>query len=356
MANAKKRLRKSKAYKAKLARTRAQQDHLDTPEIYLRRVRSKQPKPYVKPLPYYYNETRLLSGKAIRTTEAAISATRFNSDEISNKALSKVYEQLNQVESLRVAWIERQKAIDLATSSIRTLITIARAVKRRDPKIVRAVLKRDPTAKDIVKTPAGLWLSYHFGIVPTISDLHHAGQLMGAPIPPLKVEASSAGTITIDTRPGITDRYREGFFFEANKIVKIGLDVTGINANVQLATSLGLGQPLSVAWELMAFSWLIDYVVNIGEFIKNAEPRFPGLTLNNGYTTTLIKCTVKRGYKKSRFGEWIPQQTWSHTSMRRVLGIPRFALVFNNPLDLKGQQLSYVAAVFLPMLVDIKKK
>lgn len=328
-----------------------------TPERQTTRISVRQPRPYRKPLPYAYHDTVLVSGDVSRTDQAeAYFSDALEPDFVSNKALSKIYEQLNQVESLRVAWIERQKAIDLVTSSVRTLIRIAAAVKRRDPKIVRAVLRRNPTAKDIIKTPSGLWLSYHFGWKPTVMDIHHAMGLFAESIPPLKVEGSSRGTVVIDTRPGIFDTYREGFFFEVDKIVKIGLKVAGINANVNLATSLGFGQPLSVAWELTTMSWIVDYVVNVGEFIKNFEPRFPGLTLTDEYTTTLLKGVVKRGYRVAWNRPWEADQVWNAFSMQRKLGLPNFELVFSSPADLKGQQLSYVVAVLLPMLIDIKKK
>lgn len=355
MANSKKRLRKSKEYRRKLDRARQMRDYIETPERRLLRLRKTQPFPYHKPLGYHFEDTRLVYGEPVRTDYAASFYNEIaEPDYISNKALSKVYEQLNQAESLRVAWIERQKSIDLATSSIRTLISIARAVKRRDPKIVRAVLKRDPTAADIIKTPSGLWLSYHFGIVPTVSDLHHAMGIFETSIPPLVVEASSAGEKSLDKRR-LDPFYREGLMMSGTKIVKLGAKVTGIDKNVQLATSLGLGQPLSVAWELMAFSWLIDYVVNVGEFIKNFEPQFPGLTIEDRYNTVLYKGTALYGYNAKPFVAWTAKHRWTQVHMERSLGWDRFVLAFNNPLDLKGQQLSYVAAVFLPMLIGLKK-
>lgn len=345
-------------YHQKLARTRFGADfRLITPERQGTRISARQPRPYFKPLPYVLHGTTLTSG-AVSLTGAAEAnfAQALKPDYVSNKALSKIYEQLNQVESLRVAWIERQKAIDLVTSGVRTLINIARAVKRRDPKIVRAVLQRNPTAKDIIKTPSGLWLSYHFGWKPTVMDIHHAMGLIAEPIPPLKVDGSSKGKVEIDTRPGIYDSYREGFFFEVDKTVKMGLAVAGINTNVTLASSLGFGQPLSVAWELTTMSWMVDYVVNIGEYIKNFEPRFPGLTLTDEYMSVLLEGEVRYGWRVAWNKPWVVKQSWDAFSMRRELGLPAFALTFSSPADLKGQQLSYVVAVLLPILVDIKKK
>lgn len=328
-------------------------------KFFAERWTSSQRKPYNTPLPYYATSGRWgsISGEPLDILNYIPLANGFHLDgyggvvESSNKALNKVYAHMNQAESLLVAWKERQKAIDLVTSNVRRLVTIARAVKRRDPKIVRAVLKRNPSAKDIIKQPAGLWLEYHFGIVPTVMDIHHAMGVLGHEFPIDSFSYSSmANTELIEPIP--RSGYFQGYTFKT--ITKIGGEIYGLNPDVALASMLGFGQPLSVAWEMTPFSWFVDYFVNVGELVKNVEPRFPGVRVRNQYTTTLIKSSGYLGYKPY----YSPAKYDFYTShfMRRSTNWPSFQLEFKSPLDLKGQQCSYVVAVLVQLLTGMKKK
>lgn len=324
------------------------------------RSTSTQPRPYAgKPLSYYH-----VGGTWLSTQEPAFRdimnniplSNGFYLDghgsviTASNKALSKVYTRLNQAESLLVAWKERQKAIDLVTSNIRRLIVIARAVKRRDPKIVRRVLKRNPNARDIIKQPAGLWLEYHFGIVPTIMDIHHSMGILGYEFPIDRFSFSSIAEAS-HVRPMPDD----GVFFSHNfkSVVKMGGEIYGLNPDVQLASMLGFGQPLSVAWEMTPFSWFVDYFVNVGEMVKNLEPRFPGVLIRGQYTTRLIKGSGYIGNKPMYSAARM--NFYNSFYMSRTTSWPGYQLEFKSPLDLKGQQCSYVVAVLTQLLTGMKK-
>lgn len=326
------------------------------------RETTTQAKPYVRPLPYH-----MRSGKWIMVSDGNSSdimnfiplANGFNYDgagsvnTASNKALSKVYARLNQAESLLVAWKERQKAIDLVTTNVRRLIKIALAVKRRDPKLVRAVLKRNPSAKDIIKQPAGLWLEYHFGIVPTVMDIHHAMGVLGFEFPVDKFHESSKASAEISSGGG-TYQWME--YQKYDSIVKIGGEIYALNPDVQLASMLGFGQPLSVAWEMTPFSWFVDYFVNVGELIKNVEPQFPGVKVRGHYTTTLVKSNGYFGYRNSGPVSETPVNMYTSVYMNRQTYWPNYKLEFKSPLDLKGQQCSYVVAVLTQLLTGMKKK
>ena len=178
---------------------------------YHSRSTARQSRPYISPLPYTVSGGTWVAMRDKYSSDILNYMPLVNGSnrdglggvtEATNNALSKVYTRMNQAESLLVAWKERQKAIDLVTSNIRRLVTIARAVKRRDPKIVRQVLKRNPNAKDIIKQPAGLWLEYHFGVVPTIMDIHHSMGVLGFEFPVDKFSMSSKASRTIQTGGG----------------------------------------------------------------------------------------------------------------------------------------------------------
>lgn len=324
--------------------------------------RALQPKPYLDPLPYQARGGKWIKedySPGLDILNFMPLANGFNWDgrgsvvTASNKALNKLYERMEQSEALLVAWKERQSAIDLVATNVGRLVRIARAVKRRDPKIVRKVLKRNPAAKDIVKSPSGLWLEYHFAIVPTIMDIHHACGLLGFEFPVEKLIASSGAISESNSGRGTYDWYTSDLF---DTKVKLTGEIYSLNPNVTLATQLGFGQPLSVAWEMTPFSWFVDYFVNVGDLVKNLQPRFPGIKTRNHTTTVLIKGYGKLGYRNSEPLAAVKYNVYESFYMKRSIGWPSFQLEFNSPFDLKGQQCSYIVAVLGSILTSMKPK
>lgn len=338
---------------------------------------STQPKPYIKPLFYRsYGVSHSVFGPRLPQTAIDLAnhyplANRYDLDAkggvvaAKNKALSKVYDKLSQSEALLVAWKERQSALDLVTSNVGRLVRTARAIKRRDPRIVRAIKKRNPRGYDVASDPAGLWLEYHFAIVPTISDIHHALGLLGFEFPVEKFSCSS-GNETIEHKPAGDQHWTFGRSYTFKTRVKIGGEIYAINPNVHLATMLGFGQPLSVAWEMTPFSWFVDYFVNVGDLLKNMEPRFPSIKTRNHYTTTYTTCEGYISYNDN--GRYYNGSSWvwggplpayvgqfKSWNLERVTSWPSFQLELNSPLSLKGQQASYIVAVLTGILSSFVK-
>lgn len=316
------------------------------------------PRPHLHPLPYEsYGVVKTSTFGPdfpwFLNTHFPLSNGTYRDREIvsaSNKALAKLYDKLGQSESLRVAWKEREQALGLVTSNVRRLIKIARAVRRRDPKIIRAVLERNPRATDVIKTPAGLWLEYHFGVVPTILDIHDAVNVFSYDFPVVDLSAS-ASTPWVDSEQN--GPYYWSYYYEGKTSVKLTGKITGFDPNVSLASRLGFGQPLSVAWEMTPFSWFVDYFVNVGDMLKNLEPRFPGIITTDESTTHMIRSHGSRWYPQyeETFGA-----NYSSYYMKRRGGWPDYQLEFSGVNSLKPQQASYVVAVLSQLLTGFLDK
>lgn len=321
-----------------------------------------QKKPFVKPLPYTMRYGRWTGGASgyptdirnfIPLANGFLEGAEGSRTASSNGALDKLYEKLEQSEALLVAWKERQSALDLMASNIGRLVRIARAVKRRDPKIVRKVMQRNPKGKDVAKTPAGLWLEYHFAIVPTIMDIHHAAGLLGFEFPVEKLSFSSGAESSRKTGNGTYQWYHN---FQYKTFTKLTGEIYGLNPNIHLASMLGFGQPLSVAWEMTPFSWFVDYFVNVGQLVTNLQPRFPGVKVRNQATVILTKGRGSLGYRNREPVGQIPLKHFESVFMERRVGWPNYQLQFKSPFDLKGQQCSYIAAVLVNILSDFQRK
>lgn len=326
-------------------------------------VYASNPKPYHKPseyagytvkrvsfaLPYdYIDPTWPPSWYAkdlINSRACHDALTEVFFDSAANKALDKLYDKMGQLSDLRVAWKERQTAVDQLTSGIRSLVTIIRAVKRRDPKIVRKVLrkyKNEPDIHDLVKTPAGLWLGYWFGVAPTVSDIHHAAGIFNHEFPVLKLDAVGGFSDEVAHSDTHSTIYRLK--------CKIGGNIVGIDPHVSLASRLGFGQPLSVGLEMVPFSWLVGYFVNIDQLVRNLEPQFPGIQIADKYTTYVGEYSSAEWYSST---DYLNATCYFH---RRKLGWPDYTLETSGLEALNLKRLSYITSVAAILISDFVRR
>lgn len=95
-----------------------------------------------------------------------------------------------------------------------------------------------------------------------------------------------------------------------------------VNPNESLMQSLGLVNPLSVAWDLVPWSFVIDWFTGIGTFLGGLTDMY-GLLVVNPYSSYLSKCRVRHeNYSGSYYG-WarLNYTTWA-TARRDKLSIP----------------------------------
>ena len=272
-----------------------------------------------------------------------------------NDALDQVREQTQQASDLAVAWLQRKDAIGQLEDGLRTVLRTIRAVKRRDPRIVQAVTGRYPGRKSLVQTPSGLWLGYWFGIVPTVSDIHHAAGVLALPFPEAVVSGSSGFDWEIGERTPhyFKDSYGYSNFKQGTTLVKIGARVTAINPNISLLDRLGFTSPLSVALELVPWSWALDYFVNIQQMATNFEPRFPGIELNMMYQTQFTEYTGRWSFHA--FGEYLVNNEISGTDMVRTPNWPEYELSSTLFDNLSLQRVSYLVSAIAMGLKGLGK-
>lgn len=274
--------------------------------------------------------------------------------ETRNKALTKLLDSGDAAADLLAAWYQRQSTVASLTSSLGSFVRMARAVRRRDPKIIRRVLKRNPKAKDIIRSPSGLWLQYWFEIVPTVHDIHSLLTVLTSDFPPLIVQGNSSYKESVSSY---------GTNYSANMwhsdswtyICKMQAQLRMRNPNLVLASRFGFTQPLSVAYELVPFSWALDYFVNVGEMLSNFEPRFPGYDVSNAFQTEYVPQTHWAAWYDSLGQPWDSQGPAFSSGYRiqRTPGLPSYELnVSSDPLNLK--RASYLVAVAVQILTGMK--
>lgn len=276
--------------------------------------------------------------------------------ETRNKALTKLLSQSDAAADLLAAWYQRSSTVGLLVSSLGTFVRTARAVRRRDPRIIRRVLNKNPEAKDIIRTPSGLWLQYWFAIVPTVHDIHSLLTVLTRDFPPLTVQGSASYKEK-------TSYYGADYTMnmwtsdEWTYICKMQADLRMRNPNLVLASRFGFTQPLSVGYELVPFSWALDYFVNVGEMLSNFEPRFPGYDITNSFYTEYVPQTHWAAAYDSRGKPWDKKGPAFSTGYRmvRTPGLPTYSWnISSDPLNFK--QASYLVSVAIQLLTGMKPK
>jgi hypothetical protein len=77
--------------------------------------------------------------------------------------------------------------------------------------------------------------------------------------------------------------------------------------NISAARSLGLTDPLSIAWELIPYSFVVDWFIPIGSYLENLNmiPNLRGQFCSSRFDTAFIKKNTIINYSTYRNATWI---------------------------------------------------
>jgi hypothetical protein len=212
-------------------------------------------------------------------------------------ARNKAYEKLKDNVGTQSLWAvnvaERQQAYSMIAARANTLVKFTRALKKGNLKKAAATLSvavpeklRGRYLKKGAKDLGNLWLEYHFGWEPLLKDIHDGIETIRKPIRPPKRKAVGRGS----DRRTLVDRTGGSFWTSSTVVtetkVSESMDIEVGNPSLHLAEQLGLVNPLAVAWELVPFSFVVDWFANVGSFLSSFTD-FAGLDTYNHRTSTL---------------------------------------------------------------------
>lgn len=340
--------------------TRYQSNNLDGQGSYLVHAEgTRQAKPYNKPAAYSVNRVYTIHAKLFGNTTtfggmACASSYRGDylvnpdgsmpcvSKEIDwavNSAREELIKQLNEEAMIAVNIAERQQSINMMTDRVMQIYRFTSKLRRGDIRGAAAELRVDPTP--IRSRPKGngrwrrskdysnAWLEFHFGWEPLVKDIGACIDLLSQPIP--------GGTLTVK---GWSQRFEKRFYyswpdFEAYQVRelkgrvrgKAGAEFYVTDPNAYLANRLGLVNPVSVVWELVPYSFVVDWFANVGQFIGQFGELY-GLTVRDpwyGWTMVIGSCRYEYHYISSQRLHGIEVDSTALYS-RRFLGVPSVKL------------------------------
>lgn len=256
-----------------------------------------------------------------------------------NKAIGKFRDQLSPQAALGTSLAEIGDSFAMIALRAGTLLKAYKALKRgkfrdfRKALDVRPLEKHKGTKFSKPKDASALWLEYWMGWAPMIGDVYSAIDVIQSDPPPLTISATSGtrAEIRLHTVNQNEERRRDG---SLQVTCKVQADVAIRNPNLFLANSLGLVNPANVAWDLIPFSFMVGWFVNVSEFLANLSWD-AGLTITNAFSTVFCRSRGDIIEELSWKDTWETKWTkncisgWRFASVTRSPGIPPVRLYAN---------------------------
>jgi len=197
---------------------------------------------------------------------------------------------------------QRAQAMDMIYNRAMQLYLFCRQLRRFDfPAAARTLgIHQDPryhryTKNRLRRTSRAFssnFLEFHFGWSPLVGDVGASIELLDGPIPFGRVYGQGRVPIEENFSRTLSFSYGEHQKGALQGFVssRVGAEVHVTNANLWLANRLGLTNPALVAWDAVPWSFVVDWFVNVSDYLGQFT-EFNGVALQNAFTTTYARVT-----------------------------------------------------------------
>jgi hypothetical protein len=313
--------------------------------------RYRQTKPISMPLPFFAQITRKEHDSGNPVYFGSIELDALTPDVVpgsaqhSAAALTKAYEELrgkiNDQAQLGAAIAEHGQATKMIYTRGKQILDLIRQIRRGDLVGAAASVKLAavPKGASVKKSFASNWLEFSFGWRPMVGDINNACSVLENPIKSIRPNGKGySGPLPWIRTSGSKVNWLVTGYDEDNRVhhvyARTGCEVTITNPNLFLFQSLGLANPMTVAWEVIPFSFVVDWFVSVEQFLSSGTD-WLGLGVTNAWHTQYWRSVV---YKESRNPFASPQisKRWSTAgNMRRWTGLYSIP-IFVRPMRIPG--------------------
>lgn len=216
-----------------------------------------------------------------------------------NKARAKCFEQSHGASADILALLAERKAASLMIfNRLSQMAAIADAVHGKSMSGIAKALRtnpaelrrRNPRISGLLSNPSATYLEVSWGWLPLLKDMMAAVSDLGRSIKPKRVSGASGLKYSSSWRePGQYYPVRQGGE-DGSLRVKVSILLTADSVLRSEIARLGLSNPGASAWEVLSYSWLIDYFLNIGEIIQGWDDDLI-TKYEDGIVTRLVRGT-----------------------------------------------------------------
>ncbi len=158
---------------------------------------------------------------------------------------------------------ELGESVDLLADSFRSLVGGIRSLRKGDLPGAAKALGVPNRVKKLPKTLGDAWMSYRYGWQPIVNDIYNLSDQIQRQDKPRKVR--------VVAREFVGGRiYNIGGAFPIKGSSRIQRQIIALLEEPErsLANRLGLENPASVAWELLPWSFVVDWAFPIGNYLQ----------------------------------------------------------------------------------------
>lgn len=209
------------------------------------------------------------------------------------QAYERLKGSVNEQAQLGAAIAECEQSLKMIIARGGQLVSLIRAVRKLDFVTAGSIIRKAtiPKGVSVKKSFANNWLEYSFGWRPLIQDVYSACEVLSSPIKSIRPRATgSSGPLDWRQTSG---SIASGFYSEdaRNFVIKAvtGCEVTVNNPNLFLLNNLGLANPGTVLWEVIPFSFVVDWFFTVNSFLSSGTD-WLGLGMNSAYNTYTVYC------------------------------------------------------------------
>lgn len=125
-------------------------------------------------------------------------------------------------------------------------------------------------------TPASMWLELTFGWMPMVQDIGTSVEILQRDFPVERIKASGSNFLEVKVGNGFDplNPYSWGGYSLRKAVASYSGIMRITNPNVLLASQLGFVNPAAIVWDAVPFSFVVDWFIPVGKFLKSFSNNF----------------------------------------------------------------------------------
>jgi len=206
---------------------------------------------------------------------------------------SKIYDKVGAGVDL----VEHRQAIGMIVSSATALTKAYRAVRQLRFGDAASALRAKflPKGVSAFKSAGNNWLEFHFGWQPLVKDIYDGLQVIADPVKSFSLERGrSFDVLKLAFDEPITGSVKQDWTAYGKMFSTQGCRVKFAQPGTShTLDQWGISNPAALAWEAIPFSFVVDWFVNVGDFLQS-QTDFAGMTIESVYRSRYYDITVNR--------------------------------------------------------------
>jgi hypothetical protein len=249
------------------------------------------------------------------------------------------------------------ESIDFMSETLVKLVTAFRfALARKPGKVIEALgLKPDRRSSDYYHDAASTWNAYQYGWKPLMSDVYNsASTLRNGLMPNARADVQVTRDDPNYSLPVIPPGLKGEISGEVKRGVEVGITYGVKNQTLWDLDRYGLTDPLTLAWDLLPLSFVVDWFTGVQAFLDALSPPL-GLAILHGYRTDWLKNDFEVSWwgdvAVNRKGNEPYLRARSRSSRRQTywnwpIATPYVYMNFNRNMLSKGRNLIALVAAY----------